>query len=119
MLIRSLTFAALALCAATTYAADRGYFGFAIAVDGEGFFLNPTLKSVRIEKVEPKSPAANAGIAAGDLIVEVEGRVVAGTKADDLKPYLRRDVGQSTRLVVKKPGGQLQSLVLVAAPKQD
>jgi C-terminal processing protease CtpA/Prc len=107
----------LCLLAGAAWAADRGYFGFAIAVDGEGFFLNPTLKSVKIETVVPNSPAALAGIRPGDLIVEVEGHAVAGTKADVLKPYLQRDVGQSTRLLVRKSTGETVAVVLVAAQK--
>jgi len=63
-----------------------GTLGFAIDVDGEGFFLNPTLKTVTIKSVVPGRPAATAGIKPGDQIVEVEGRQVTGTKARDLQP---------------------------------
>ena len=42
---------ALLMLASSAWAADQGYFGFSVAVDGEGFFLNPTLKSIKIEKV--------------------------------------------------------------------
>ena len=107
----------LLLLAAPAWAAEPGYFGMSVAVDGEGFFLNPTLKTIRIEKVVPNSPAAKAGIAPGDFLIEIEGYPVAGTKADVLKPYMQREVGKSTRLLVKKTGGEVVSVVLVAAPK--
>lgn len=107
---------AMALSSAA-WAADRGYFGFSFAIDGDGYFFNPTLKSVKIEKVTPNSPAAKVGIGVGDLIVEVEGHPVAGTKADVLKPYLQRDLGQSTRMLIKKPSGATVAVVLVAAPR--
>jgi C-terminal processing protease CtpA/Prc len=111
--------AVLLFMLARSAAADPGSFGIGVSVDGEGFFLNPTLKSVKIEKVVPNSPAAKAGIKPGDLVLEIEGHPVAGTKADVLKPYLQREVGQSTRLLVKKTNGETVALVLVAAPKAD
>ena len=107
----------LLLLAASAWAGDSGYFGISVSVDGEGFFLNPTLKAIRIEKVVPNSPAAKAGITPGDFLIEIEGHPVPGTKADVLKPYMQRKVGQSTRLLVKKTSGEVVSLVLVAAPK--
>jgi len=107
----------LTLGAASTWAADRGYFGFSTSVEGEGFFLNPTLKSVKVVEVVPNSPAAKAGIVPGDYIVEVEGKPVAGTKADALKPYMQREVGQSTRIIIKKATGDTVPLLLVAGPK--
>lgn len=107
----------LLLLAAPAWAAESGYFGLSVSVDGEGFFLNPTLKTIRIEKVVPNSPAAKAGITPGDFLIEIEGHPVPGTKADVLKPYMQREVGQSTRLLVKKTSGEVVSLVLVAAPK--
>jgi len=105
-----------ALAASAAQAGERGYFGVAMAIDADGFF-NPSLNSVKVEKVVPNSAAAKAGLVPGDLIVEVEGRPVSGTKANDLKPYLQREAGQSTRMVVKKANGTLVPVVLVAEPK--
>ena len=106
----------LALTTSMAFAGERGYLGLAVAIDGDGFFLNPTLKTVKVEKVVPNSPAAKAGLVPGDLIVEIEGRAVAGAKAKDLQPYLQRDVGESTRMVVKKTNGDTLPLSLVAVP---
>jgi regulator of sigma E protease len=108
---------ALAATALAAHAGERGYFGFAMSVDGEGFFLNPTIKSVKIDKVFPKSPAEGAGMAPGELIVEIEGHPVSGTKADVLKPYMERDAGQATHFVVKKPDGSLHALTVTPVPK--
>ena len=94
-----------------------GTFGFAINVDGDGFFLNPTLKSVTIKSVVPGRPAATAGIKPGDQIVEVEGRQVLGAKANDLQPLLKKNVGETLRLRLRKPGGELYAVSMVAAPK--
>ena len=94
-----------------------GTFGFAIDVDGEGFFLNPTLRTVTIKSVVPGRPAATAGIKPGDQIVEVEGRPVLGAKAGDLQPLLKKNVGETLALRLRKPSGDLYVVSLVAAPK--
>jgi C-terminal processing protease CtpA/Prc len=98
-------------------AGEKGYLGIALAVDGEGFFLNPTLKTVTIVKVIAKSPAAAAGIAVGDQIIEIEGQKVQGAKANDLKPYFEREIGQTVKLIIKKVSGEIQSISIVAGPK--
>ena len=108
---------ALALTGAASHAGEPGTIGLSVAVEGEGAFWNPTLKAVLVKRVAPGSPAAQAGIAQGDAIVEVEGRPVAGAKASELRPYMEREVGQRLRLVVKKPGGQLEPVELTAAAR--
>jgi C-terminal processing protease CtpA/Prc len=100
---------------AVALADETGYLGLAIEVDGEGFFLNPTLKSVKVTAVTPSSPAALAGIATGDLIIEAESRVVAGAKARDLEPLLKKRVGESLHLRMKRPGGETYDATVVAS----
>jgi C-terminal processing protease CtpA/Prc len=94
-----------------------GTFGFAIDVDGEGFFLNPTLKTVTIKSVVPGRPAATAGIKPGDQVVEVEGRQVSGAKARELQPLMKKNVGESLALRLRKPSGDVYAVSLVAALK--
>ena len=94
-----------------------GTFGFAIDVDGEGFFLNPTLKTVTIKSVVAGRPAATAGIKPGDQIVEVEGRPVLGAKARDLQPLMKKNVGETLALRLRKTSGDFYVVSLVAAPK--
>ncbi len=65
----------------------------------------------------PGSPAARGGIAVGDSIVKLEGVAVSGRKASDLKNAARRDVGQTLRLELKRPNGQVYSVALVAVPR--
>ena len=103
----------LLLTPLTAAAADEGYLGLSISADGEGFFLNPTLKTITISKVAPESPAAKAGIEPGDQIVEIEGRKVAGAKANDLKPHMEREVGQTVRLAIKKVAGGVNQVSVV------
>ncbi|HET7772257.1 MAG TPA: PDZ domain-containing protein [Burkholderiaceae bacterium] len=122
MLRRTLLSALLALVAPpmAVQAEDTpkpGTLGFAVAIDGDGSFFNPTLKTVTIKSVVPGRPAAIAGITPGDQIVEVEGRQVAGRKAGDLQPLMRKNAGETLGLRLRKPGGEVYAVVLVAAPK--
>ena len=95
----------------------RGSFGFVLAIDGEGFFLDPTLKSVTITSVVPSSPAARAGIAPQDRVVEADGRRVEGTKARELEPLMKKRVGESLRLRLRRPGGDEYDATLVAVSR--
>ena len=103
--------------AAAAHAGDKGYFGFAMSVDADSFSFNPTLKSVTVDKVAPGSPAESAGLVKGDQFVEVEGRVVAGSKANDLKPHLSKNVGETINLKVRKASGEIVQISLTAARK--
>lgn len=97
-------------------AAEPGYLGLSLEVDADGFF-NPTLKTLTVKKVAPNSPAARAGIEAGDRIVEIDGRAVAGSKANDLKPILQGDVGRSVRMAVRKATGATTTVAVVLGRK--
>ncbi len=99
------------------FAADRGYFGFSMKVDGDGSLLNPTLRSITIEKVLPKSPAALAGVEAGDEVIEVGGRTVAGTKGRELQPLTEKEVGQPLNVKVRHRNGDVVSVTMVAVAK--
>jgi C-terminal processing protease CtpA/Prc len=114
--VTALALAAALLSAAPPVVAKPGTLGISISVDGEGF-LNPTLKSVKVVKVVPDSPAQQAGISEGDMILEVEGKQVAGAKANDIKPYLQREVGQSVRLLLKRSNGEEKQVTVTAGPK--
>jgi len=109
----------LALASTVASAAGSGYLGIGLAVSGEGFFLNPTIKAVKVQKVNAGSPAARAGITEGDEIVEVEGKKVVGAKARDLQPYMEREVGETVRLTVKKSSGETKQLSVKTEAKPD
>ena len=96
---------------------ERGFLGFSFEIDGEGFFLNPTLKSATIASVATASPAASAGIAPKDRIVEVEGHAVVGAKGKDLQPLLKKAPGQSLQLKLKRPTGEEYAVTLVAVAR--
>ena len=100
------------------FAADRGVFGFSMDVDSEGFFLNPTLRSIKIGKVAPESPASRAGMKPGDEVVEVAGRLVAGAKGREIQSLAEKEVGQSLTLKVKHAAGDVVSITMVAVERQ-
>jgi S1-C subfamily serine protease len=108
--------AALLFSSLVSRAAEKGWFGFALAPDADGM-LNPKLRSIKIEKVFPASPAAKAGLSAGDLIVEMEGIVVEGARADSLKVAMQKSVGETLRLKIKRGADSSQDVSLIAAPK--
>ena len=112
-------FTALLVTCSLCYAGEKGYLGITFSVEGTGTFLNPVLKTIRIDKVTPNSPAARSGIETGDLLVEIEGHTVDGAKANELKPYMDREIGQTVHLVVKKASGELKGLSIVAGPKPE
>lgn len=116
LLAATLLAAALTL-SLTARAAGSGYLGLQVAVSGEGLPWNPTLRAVRIAKVMPGSPADKAGMAEGDHIVAVEGKPVEGAKANELKPYMEREIGQTVTFAVKKASGEVKTLSVVAGPK--
>jgi len=93
-----------------------GTFGFVAKVDADGFF-NPRLKSVLIQSVAPGMPAVAAGITAGDLVVEVEGRVVAGASATEMATLMKKAPGQKLVLKLRRPRGETYTVELTAAPR--
>ena len=112
-----LAVAALSMAPASLHAAEKGWFGFALNIDAEGLSLSPKLRSIKIEKIVPASPAANAGLASGDMILEIEGVTVDGAKADTLKAAIQKSVGETLRLKIKHGADAPHDISLIAAPK--
>ena len=102
---------------AVALGAEKGWFGFAISVDADGMSLNPTLRTITVQKVFVSSPAAAAGMAPGDTVVEVEGIVVAGAKADAIKAAIQKSVGQTLHLKIKHGTADIREVSMVAVPK--
>ena len=102
---------------AATAADEKGWFGLSFSVETEGSFFNPTLQSVKIEKVAPASPAVAAGLAAGDVVVSLQGMVVAGGKADEFKAAMKKSVGETLRFKIKRGTAEPHEVLLTAAAK--
>ena len=112
-LVATLTSLLLAF-SASAWAGERGYFGFGFSLDAEGAFWNPTIRTAKIAKVSPKSPAALAGLVVGDEVIEVAGKLVAGAKGKDIQALIEKDIGQSVQVKVRHANGDVASVTLVA-----
>ncbi|GAA0710376.1 PDZ domain-containing protein [Dokdonella soli] len=112
-----LLFLGLCVPLLSSAADEKGWFGFAVSVETEGFSLNPTLRSIKIEKVIPASPAAAQGLAAGDLVLEVQDTLVAGAKARELQATMHKAVGESLRLKLKRGDAEPYVVTLTAAAR--
>ena len=67
--------------------------------------------ALRITSVQPGSAAAVAGLRAGDVLVAVAGRAVAGRSVADVVSDLRGDVGSSVLVQVRR-GAAVQTVQL-------
>lgn len=67
---------------------------------GYGLKLKGALP-VRVDTIEPESPAANAGIQPGDIVLQVNGRRVRS--ADGAKSVLRSQPGRISLITVPVP----------------
>ncbi len=95
----------------------KGTLGFAAKVDADGLF-SPTLKTVHIQSLQPGLPAALAGVAVGDSILEVDGIKVAGAPAGAMAARMKKKPGESVQLKLSRPSGETYVVTLVAvAPK--
>ena len=95
----------LAVCMpGTSSAAEQGPGGLGIMVAqlyDRG--VENRLGDLVVLYVKPGSPAARAGIRRGDLIVEIDGKPVAGREYADITAELRGPIGSSAALTIMKP----------------
>jgi len=96
-------------------ASGEGWFGLELAVEADGFWRNPTVRTVKVTGVVPGSPAAKAGIVAGDAILQIQGTVVAGAESAVLRVAMRKNIGQTLRLQVKHGLQEPDEVKMVAA----
>jgi C-terminal processing protease CtpA/Prc len=113
---RAFLLAALAVPVARAQPA-RGWFGFLLAVESDGWALDPVIRSVTIKEVVPGSPAAAQRVAAGDRIIAIDGQAVAGRRARELQPHVEKAVGEAIVLRLQRPGGDVGEIRLVAVAR--
>lgn len=103
------------ICAAN--AADPvGWFGLSLDVDVEGY-LNPTLRAVKVTGVVAGSPASSQGILAGDEVVSVNELRIAGGRARQIQAAMAKAPGETLRMQLRHPSGELYTVTLTAARK--
>ena len=114
----ALILAAVFLFSAVALGAEKGWFGLGVSVDlAAGLSLNPTLRTITVQKVFASSPAAAAGMFPGDTVVEVEGIVVAGARADTIKAAMQKFVGQTLHLKIRRSTADTREASMLAVPK--
>jgi hypothetical protein len=87
-------------------ASDEVGIGLAFDIKGSGPMKNMTVKSFTVDRVKKGSTAANAGIAVGDRIIEIDGIPVEGSNMNRLIPAMDKSAGEAITLVVQKPDGK-------------
>lgn len=89
------------ICATGTRAADIPPYitdwGFTGKLEGGGIVLT---------QISPQSPAAAAGLQAGDVIVAVNGRAVKGNSDFDRMPYV------PVRFLIKRQGAEIERVIV-------
>ncbi len=73
-------------------------------VVGIGVLLSDSAGSLTIDKVVAGSPAAAAGLKAGDLITAVDGVSTTGMTIDQLTPRIRGPEGTTVKITVARAG---------------
>lgn len=71
---------------------------------GVGIQMDLRDSGVVVVATLPGTPAARAGVATGDRIVEVDDKTTAGMAADEVQRALRGPAGSTVRLSVERPG---------------
>lgn len=87
---------------------------------GVGVWVHRAANGVlRVMSVQPHSPAARAGMRAGDVLVSVSGRAVAQRSVADVVADLRGDIGSAVEVQVRRAGRELTFRLRRAAVADD
>lgn len=107
--------AALLLVALTPFPAlAKPRLGFGVAVATDGFF-STTITEAKVASVQPGSPSEKAGLRAGDLIVELDGKPIKGASGPALKKALAAvKPGDHVVMKVQRAGKGLLVIDIVA-----
>lgn len=83
---------------------------------GIGIAVTAVRRGLRADRIFPRSPAARAGIAVGDVIVTVEGRSIAGESSAVASERIKGPEGTEVRIgVLRPPGEEVRELRLTRA----
>ncbi|WP_298827230.1 PDZ domain-containing protein [uncultured Piscinibacter sp.] len=92
----------------------RGIFGVTVAISGEGWF-HPTVRASKVTAVRPGLAAHRAGVAAGDEVLELDGKRIPGATAKDLAPLAQgKRVGERISVRLLRPDGTSYTVILTA-----
>ncbi len=83
---------------------------------GIGLTVTAVKRGLRADRVFARSPAARAGIEAGDVIVSVDGHSIAGESTEKATAKVKGPEGTEVRIgVVRPPGKTVRELTLTRA----
>jgi C-terminal processing protease CtpA/Prc len=94
----------------------RGRLGFTVYVEVDGSYVKPVLKSVRVQEIEPGSPAEVSGLKVEDVILQVQGKPLAGADARDVVGIVQVPPGERLQLLVRGTDGAERQVTIVAGP---
>jgi C-terminal processing protease CtpA/Prc len=95
---------------------NRGRLGFTVYVEVDGSYAKPILKSVRVQEIEPGSPAEVGGLKVEDLILQAQGKPLAGADAREVASMVQVPPGRKLHLVVRSTDGAQRHVTIVAGP---
>jgi carboxyl-terminal processing protease len=82
---------------------------------GVGVSVIPEKRGLLVTNVIPGSPASGAGIKAADVIVEVNGRSIAGAAARTASSDIRGKPGTTVKLTIASPSGKQRTITVKRA----
>jgi carboxyl-terminal processing protease len=92
----------------SSYLDERGYQSLMTTTEGEygGLGLNVTMEDSIVKVVTPieDSPAAKAGIKAGDYITHLNGKLIYGGTLDEAVDQMRGPAGSTIKLTILRIG---------------
>ena len=94
----------------------RGRLGFTVYVEVDGSYAKPILKSVWVQEIEPGSPAEAGGLKVEDVIVQAQGKPLAGANAREVAAMVAVPPGEKLYLVVRSADGEERRVTIVAGP---
>ncbi|HZP07773.1 MAG TPA: Do family serine endopeptidase [Methyloceanibacter sp.] len=78
----------------------------------------PTPSGALVAKVAAKGPAAKAGLAAGDVVIGVDGKEVKDPQAFDYR-FLTKGIGGTAELTLLRKGQKMTTTIALLAPVED
>jgi carboxyl-terminal processing protease len=100
----------------SNYFSPKDYASFNEVTGGEfegvGMTVEQDPKGLRIISVYDGTPAARGGLRPGDLIVEVDGRSLAGSSSEEATTKIKGRAGTTVALTLRDKGGKQRTVRL-------
>ncbi|MEZ5046711.1 MAG: S41 family peptidase [Chitinophagaceae bacterium] len=98
----------------TTYITEEDIEDYRFQMTGKYGGIGSTIRKVKdylaISEPYENSPVVKAGLKAGDLILEIDGKSTKGKEVDDISTLLKGSPGSTVKLKIKDPITNTESL---------